>query len=311
MESLYIYGFAAAAGALFKLLLLAQSITSSRNTLAFNLLAVCLILQNVFEALVFFYYPGSMPLVNFAAAGVIFSMALLSSSVVSFCVVITERERPLRLQIPFWGLGVLVASLTVSGLVVTGAEMSSFLIVTIQGPFYALFQLLIVSAIVVSTWLLMKGRRSESNEISIRSNAALIAMLPIFALGLTVTISRIAGMSFSSGVLMPIASTWFAWILLKSQGDIITLKLNWRRFWFHIRQALRSARGLDTLTLQEYSEESISLQITEAMAASNNISDAARLLGWPRETVSRKWRKLCKEEPEKMNSGSSALNESI
>lgn len=279
--------------ALLKILILSQSATNNKPASAFNLVAISLILGNLSEGVAFFTFADNREIAELAAKGVIISMCLVGASVVHLCATVTEHHYYKLLVISAWSFAGVVVTLAIFNRVVLGVEIGELLLVTIPSDAYILFQLLILASISISLFLLATNLHSANYELALRCRCVLIAMAPMFCVGLSIIVLRMVGVVHSSGILMPIASTWFVWILLRSQTDILGFKLQWLQFWFFVKQAGRAATGRDVLTLQQGNEEIEKLVIIEAMKLSNFIvSDAARLIGCPRETTNRKWKKI-------------------
>lgn len=308
MESLYWFALAAWLAAIFKILILAQSRTTSKPAAAFNILTLALIAQNVCEGFSYYFFSQGSSWVTQSGTGVIISMSVLSAAVVHFTVSITAIKNGDKYIAAFWTYSAILVLAAGFGYLITGVELAGHSLKTIRASAYPIFSLNILASIFVASSILWTGSKSETYVVEIRSKLVMLAFAPLFLTGLVVVSLGLASIPSSSGLYMPFASTFLVLVLMKGQQEddqIISFRLKWLQVWFHARQALNAAMSKGPLGLQEFNDRVRTRQLIEAMKyCRNNRSAVARLLVSNQTSISRAWSKIQFEEGAiKKNSG--------
>jgi len=177
----------------------------------------------------------------------------------------------------------LVGGLHLSCLLIDGYEAVGYTIISVEGALYPVFQVYILSVILTMLITLGYGIIKAEPDVQARCKTTLIAISPICALGVGVIVFRLLGFNSSSAIVMPIASTFFVWILMLDQrGQFITFQVKWRILW-------KLAINMKNLKLSDWADEVEKQLVLEAMRTErNNKSAAARLLGSNQTTFHRK-----------------------
>ena len=283
IDQFYIYGLTALVACTMKIIILSMAVSKSKLTSAFYIVCLALIAQNALEFLSAFTFGANPAIAAWFVDGVMFSLYLFAASLIYFCVTVAQLRHAKYYIAFFAGFALLVAGVHLSGLLIESYVAVGYTIISNEGVLYPIFQIYILSVILTILGTLIYGMLSESAEVKARCKSTLIAIAPICALGLGVVLFRLMGFNSSSAILMPIASTFFVWILMLDQrGQFITFQVKWRIIF-------KLATNIKNLNLSEWAEEVEKQLVLEAMRTEgNNKSAAARLLGSNQTTFHRK-----------------------
>ena len=283
MQHFFYLGLIALAACVLKSVILSMVITRSRLTSALNLVCLALIAQNAFEFLTGFMIANTGQIPTLMVDGVFISLYLVAGSLVYFCMTVTQARFGQWISLGFAGFTALIVMLHFSGLIAQGYIVLGYTIISNEGAFYPLFQLFVVSALLTSIGSLFLGMRWGDDTVRERSKTTLIAIAPLAIVGLGVVALRLLGFDSSSALVMPIASTFFLWILmLDERGEFVTFKVKWRIIF-------KLATNMNSLKLREWDKEVERQLILEALrTTNNNKAAAAKLLGANQTTFHRK-----------------------
>ncbi|MEQ8409134.1 MAG: helix-turn-helix domain-containing protein [Gammaproteobacteria bacterium] len=286
----YLFGVFALVAVILKSVILAQVFTQNKLTSSFNIAALLLIGQNFFEFLGYTYLATESALTFPAVSALIICLCLLTPALLQFFATATNNLTGLWISMIYWAIGGVLSIALVMGYVITGVEQVGYTIISTPGQLYPVFQVYSLTGLPVALWILRKGCRHSDSIISMRSQCILRACLPMMAVSLGSVGLRMLGFNSSTAIVMPLASTWLLLVLMHDQrGDIMTLRLKWRRTWFLIREATRSALGSDEYKLQDFKDEMERQQLENIMRYCDyNLSEAGRILGVSHTTISRK-----------------------
>lgn len=295
IDQFYLFGLTALIACAMKIGILSLVITRSKLTSAFNIVCLALITQNALEFLSAFSYGANPAIAFYFVDGVMFSLYGFAAALVYFCVTVAQRSYAPLLSRLFASGAALVAGLHLSGLLISGYEVLGYTIISIEGVAYPAFQLYILAVILAAFGSLLHGYMTGTPEIKSRCQTTLLAIAPICALGIGVIVLRILGYNASTAIAMPIASTFFAWVLMLDQrGEFVTFKVKWRIIW-------KLATNIHNLRLADWAEEVEKQLVLEALRTEhNNKSAAARLLGTNQTTFHRKAEKYLARPAKKL-----------
>lgn len=283
MEMFYIFGFIALIAAIFKIIILYQVVTDSRLTSALNLLILALIAQNCFEFLGYLTWVNDPGFSAYLIDGLFISIYAVIAAAVFLVMRVSEFAYGRIISALFAGFALILAILHSQGLLVTGYEQVGYTIISEQGSFYLLFQVYIVSAILVVLSALMSGSFSAARQIKDRCRVTLLAISPLCVVGLGVVVLRAFGFNASTALAMPLASTLLVWILMVDErGDYLSLKIKWAIL-------LKLALNTKDINLNNWTNLVEKMLVLEAMRGTgNNKSEAARLIAINKTTFHRK-----------------------
>lgn len=290
MIAFYFFGVFALFGAILKTLILAQISTRTSITLAFVVLALLFILQNTFEFLGYWTFESDQALAYLFIDGLMISLIFTAPAAIHFIARTIGNGIAMATVPVLLVFGCFLTYLLVAGDVVLTYEHVGYTIVSVPGPAYGLFQLHVIAAVLIAVASLVFGLLSKDREIHTRSKILLIAFTPIFLVSLGVNLFKILGFNASTAILMPLASTFFIWVLMYlARDEVITFRLKWRQAWFLIGQLRRvifsshSYANQDYLEALERDQLAALLEITDGKQA-----EVARILGTSPATVCRR-----------------------
>lgn len=279
MELIYI-GIAALLAALLKALILAQVITRSRITSAFNLVAIALILQNTFEFLAFLSYDTNRSMAPLFVGGVLVAAYLVAAAIVNLVLTVNPVRHAAYWKLVTWVAALTLTLLQLSGLLVADVIQSGYTLITTPGPHYWLVQVFLLYAVVVTLTGLTHGILRGDTRIRERCKLVVCAVIPICLVTFGVIVFRLLGYDSSTAIVMPIASTIFVAILVHdARGDIAPFKLKWALFWFLFAQAFAVLGGRRQFSLATLVDDVEKFQVSYAMKVSGyKVAEAGRLL---------------------------------
>lgn len=278
-----------------KIVILSLAVSRSKLTAAFYLVCLALIAQNALEFLNAFIFGANPAIAGYFPDGVMFSLYFFAASLIFFCATVAQVRR-IKFVVGFYAVfTAIVGALHLSGSLISGYKAVGYTLISIEGPLYPVFQVYLLCLIAGLVTLLVRGIVNSSPEIQARCKTTLIGIAPICAVGVGVVVLRMMGFNSSSAIVMPLASTFFVWILMLDQrGDFITSQVKWRIIW-------KLATNIKNLNMAEWAEDVEKQLVLEAMRAErNNKSAAARLLGSNQTTFHRKAEKYL-ETPVRCN----------
>jgi len=282
-DNFYIYGLTALVACTMKIVILFMANTNTKLTAAVNLVCIALIAQNALEFLSAFTFSANPVIASYFVDGVMFSLYFFAAALVYFCVTVAQIQSARLISSLFAGFALLVGALHLSGQLIDGYVAVGYTIISNEGALYPVFQVYILSVILTLLVTLMHGIIKAEPEIQARCKTTLLAIAPICGTGVGVIVFRMLGFNSSSAIVMPIASTFFVWVLMLDQrGEFITFRVKWRIIW-------KLAINIKNLNLTDWAEEVEKQLVLEALRTEgNNKSAAARLLGSNQTTFHRK-----------------------
>ncbi len=299
VAAFYLFGIFALFGVILKTLILAQIDTRTRITLAFVALTLLFILQNAFEFLGYWTFESDQALAYLFIDGLMISLIFTAPAAIHF-IARTIGNRIAMATVPVLLLfGCVLTYLLIAGDVVLTYEHVGYTIVSVPGPAYGLFQLYVIAAVSIAVASLVFGLLNKNREIHTRSKILLIAFTPIFLVSLGVNLFKILGFNSSTAILMPLASTFFIWVLMYlARDEVITFRLKWRQAWFLIRQLRRVIFSSHSYANQDYLEALEKDQLAALLEITDGKqSEVARILGTSPATVCRRVSKFGLGDP--------------
>ena len=233
MTAFYLFGVFALLGVVLKALILAQVGTRTRITFAFVMLTLLFIAQNAFEFLGFWTFGTNEALAFRFVDGLMLALFFISPAVVHFI------ARTIGNRIALYSVPVLLtfacylSYLLLSGELVLYYEQVAYTIVSVPGPAYPLLQYYSFAALIIAIGSLGFGLASKDREIQTRSRVLLIAFAPVFLVSIGVNFLKMQGFNSSTAIMMPLASTFFIWVLMYlARDEVVTFRLKWKQAWF-------------------------------------------------------------------------------
>lgn len=283
IDQFYVYGLTALLACTMKIVILSLAVSKSKLTAAFYIVCLALIAQNALEFLSAFTFSTNPAVAAYFVDGVMFSLYIFAAALIYFCATVAQLGYGKFIISLYAAFGLLVGTLHLSGTLITGYDRVGYTIISIEGAMYPVFQIYILSVIFGILTILIRGIMSPAQDIQARCKTTLLGIAPICAMGVGVVVFRLLGFNSSSAIVMPLASTFFVWILLLDQrGEFITFRVKWRIIW-------KLATNIKNLNLADWAEEVEKQLVLEAMRTEgNNKSAAARLLGSNQTTFHRK-----------------------
>jgi hypothetical protein len=286
----YLFGVFALFGVVLKALILAQVSTRTRITNAFVVLTLLFILLNAFEFLGYWTFESNAALAYVFIDGLMLSLIFIPPAAIHF-IARSIGNRAALYSVPvlmLWAAALM--ALLINGTLINGYQHVGYTIVSQPGPAYGLFQAYVFAGVIVAVAALLWGLLGKDREIHQRSRILLLAFAPIFLVAFGVNLFKLAGFNASTAILMPLASTFFIWVLLYlARDEVITFRLKWRQFWFLVRQLRKVAfsnhsyANEDYLEFMEKEQLAALLEITDGRQA-----EVARILGSSPATISRR-----------------------
>lgn len=294
MEAFYYLSFIALFAATLKIVILAQVITRSALTSAFTIITLALIFQNSTEFVGFFTFGTNYAFSYVVMGMVLFSLVLVFATLANLVLTVVEHKHLRLIQKAYFAMVAVIGLLLLNGSIYQGFEISGTSVISEQGPAFPLFLGYCIVTMLFCVYLLWKGILHSDHEIARRSQLTLMAVLPIIIVSAAVPFLRVFGFETSTVYFMPLASTYFVWILMHDErGDFITFKLKWVRVWFFFKLAIKTAISGDDVKIKNLSEQTENMLLIEGMkSCGSNMSATARLLGTSHSSVSRKLKKV-------------------
>lgn len=223
------------------------------------------------------------------------SLVAVGAFMANFIAVICSPRHASFLQGFFFALGIIIAGLLATDMIVAGAERVTYSVVSIEGPAYAIFSSYLLAVIATGTWCLIKGIKSNAFLVSVYSKVSLAATGLIFITAFIVIVTKMLGYGSTAAIAIPFSTTLFVWIILqgqKSDNTIITFHLKWVRARFFAKQIWVTFKT-DEFIFATYQEKSEKLLVKEAIKhCKGNYSAVARLLGTNQSNISRMAKKM-------------------
>jgi len=294
MDAFYYLSFIALFAATLKIVILAQVITRSALTSAFTLITLALILQNATEFVGFFTFGTNYAFSYVVMVVVLFSLVLVFASLANLVLTVIEHKQRRLFQKAYIGMVAVITLLLLNGSIYQGFVISGTSVISEQGPAFPIFLTYAIATMLLCVYWLWKGISNKDHEIARRSHVTLMAVLPIIIVSVGVPFLRLFDFETSTAYFMPLASTYFVWILMHDErGDFITFKLKWVRVWFFIKLAIKTAVSGDDVKIKNLLEQTERMLLIEGMkSCGSNMSATARLLGTSHSSVSRKLKKV-------------------
>ncbi len=314
MIAFYLFGVFALLGVILKALILAQVSTRTRITFAFVMLTLLFIAQNAFEFLAYWVFETNPALAFRFIDGLMVALFFISPAVIHF-IARTIGNRIALYTVPVFSLFACYLSyLLFTRELVLGYEHVGYTIVSVAGPSYGLLQLFAFSALIVAIASLVLGFMNRDKEIHNRAKILLIAFAPIFLVSFGVNLFKMQGFNSSTAVLMPLASTFFIWVLMYlAKDEVVTFRLKWRQAWFLVSQLRRVMFSNYSYANQDYVEFIEREQLKTLLEISDGKqSEVAKILGISRATMCRKVSKfgLLQDERTTKSAAASRLSDS-
>lgn len=200
-----------------KLMILGFSVKGRHQSSVFITMVLILALHNVCEVLGFLEFFDTGPkeyLLRLYYATTIW--------VTTFMLVYAIEVSRLKLTNWRYGFMLVAAVISVSVLytntVVAGAESLGYIMTVVKGPHYWLFQLYVVAALLAIFPVIVIGyRRTNQHIVELQSIYTLFALAPLIIVGFSILLLMNIGVKVNAAAVIPIASTLFLLITLKSE----------------------------------------------------------------------------------------------
>ncbi|MGH1540172.1 MAG: hypothetical protein ACRBHB_07100 [Arenicella sp.] len=185
-------------------------------------------------------------------------------------------------------------------LVISGYTAIDYSITAIKGPHYWLFQIPLLTMLLLTVTVLITGYiRSEDNNIQISSLYTLAALLPLVIVGIGVVVLMQMGFKINAMVAVPISTTLFILITLRNES---THRLTDIRRMLPMSPEHKTCHKImdsindyttQTISYKEAIKEiEISLLNYSTEKTSDNITRTAKMMKMPRSTVYATQRRL-------------------
>lgn len=290
MIAFYLFGVFALVGVVLKALILAQVSTRTKITFAFVILTLLFIAQNAFEFLGFWVFESNEVLAFRFIDGLMVTLIFISPAAVHFIARTIGNRPALYSVIPLVLFASYLTFLLLTGELVQTYQHIGYTIVSVPGPAYPLLQYYALAALVIAVGSLVLGVLSKDKEIRTRSQILFLAFAPILLVSFGVNLLKLSGYNSSTAILMPLASTFFIWVLMYlARDEVVTFRLKWRQAWFLVGQLKRIVFSNYSYANQDYLEFIEREQLKTLLEiADGKQSEVARLLGTSRATICRK-----------------------
>jgi len=122
-----------------------------------------------------------------------------------------------------WSLALIATSLSItiffSDLIIAGQTSITYSVTAIQGKLYSLFSIYSLSCLFSSLLILIYGYRSSTMQLdALRYKYSLLALSPVILVFSTVIIFKITNIQVNAAGVLPIATTLFLIIVLKTEA---------------------------------------------------------------------------------------------
>ncbi len=284
MNQFYFFGLAALLAVCFKVLILFQVRAASPLSAAFVYACLALIFQNALEFCGYVAFASNPDTATPYLHGLIITLYFVCGSMVYLCAVISESQAAKLTGLVFGSSAIVLTIIHLAGFSVSGFHQIGYSIISEPGPAYILFQIFAPLCAVMCIYSLIRGvLRSSESEVVKRCRLALVAVLPLCAIGILVTVLKAIGFNATTAIAMPLASTFLVFLLMyETKGNIVAIRLKWRFIWSILKYAKETS-------IHEWPELTDRIQLIEAMRmCENNQSEVATLLQISPATVSRK-----------------------
>lgn len=286
MEQMQILGLIALLAGITKTAILFFSKTHNKLTSAFAILCISMILQNAFEFLVALTYYTNPDLTALAFKAEIFSLILLVYCLLIFSLTAVDSKHIKPISILFGAWVLVCALLLLTGNLVQGYAQTAYSVISIPGKYYPVA---VVYGFIISTvtfLIVSHSAITATGEMRSRCREVLAAIVPTILVVITVLSMRLLDLKASTGVFMPLATTFFVAMMVTYQsGRIVIFKIKWTVIW-------KLAVSMKDVKLSEWVGLVEELLVKEAMRESgNNQTEAAKLIKSNQTTVGRKFKK--------------------
>ncbi|PCJ23584.1 MAG: hypothetical protein COA96_11595 [SAR86 cluster bacterium] len=290
MEMFYVFGFIALTAAIFKIIILYQVVTSSQLTSALNILVLALICQNSFEFLSYLSWANDPTFSAYMVGGVFVSLFAVAAAAISLIMKVSESAHGKLISMTYAAFGLVLVALHSQGLIVSGYEQVGYTIIAVEGTWYSLFSIYVLTAVFIALGTLIKGSLASNRQVKDRCRVTLIAITPLCIVAFGVVALRQLGFNSSTALAMPLASTLLVWVLMVDErGDFLRLKIKWAIL-------LKLAASSKDIDLNNWSNQVEKMLILEALRGTgNNKSEAAKLVALNKTTFHRKAEKYLAE----------------
>ena len=106
-----------------------------------------------------------------------------------------------------------------TNLLISGFEFISYSYTRQAGQFYWLVQIYLISTIILSLVLLIKGTKNKINTNARRSMVLLISITPFLVIALSTLVLMQIGVKFNASIIFPIMITYFLLALLQTERE--------------------------------------------------------------------------------------------
>jgi len=266
---------------------------TARTTQVYSRMVLVFALHNLTEVISYIQFlQGSMPELLFRVYYAATMVMLYYMCVYAIAVTRIPFLKKLHVPLTLWVASGAVIAIGTDWLI-AGFKPIGYSITAIQGPYYWMFGLSTLAALVFVTGTLVLGyRRSEEHKVQVQCLYNLAALSPVVILGFVIIPLLLTGQEINAAVVLPICTTLFLLITLQSEAKHRFTDI--RRYLPFSREremntqvmSLISQFSMDQISYKEMSEQIEKIAIQHKLALSgDSISEAARRLKMKRTTL--------------------------
>lgn len=295
MSHFHWLGLIALGAAIVKTLVLFRARSTTAASSAFCLLALALILESSLEFSVSLAVSAGPESLNTSMNGVIFAIYLSLLAILNFALVASRNIHRKNILTFFALWASVLVILQLNETLITGFKITEYSVVSVPGKYYVYFPSYALASVFVSGVALASGIRL-GGAIARRCRVAFNSLgLLLLVLG-SVSILKVLGYEASTGVVLPITTTIFLWVLLLDErNEFIILETRLQQRWvvtlIKWRTIFRLALNMKGIEPSKWHEEVDDSLLRGALQRAGTKQDAAELLGMARTTLHSKLKK--------------------
>ncbi len=113
----------------------------------------------------------------------------------------------------------LIIQILFTNLIIAGNFSIGYSLTAVEGPYFMQFALFLIFALASSVWILARGYKQAEHELdTMRSLYSMAAMAPLLVVLSAGIAFKIAGINVNFAGLLPLATTFFVFLILKTES---------------------------------------------------------------------------------------------
>jgi hypothetical protein len=232
MELFSLNGIVATVALALKIILLFQVRIFSKKSAIFVVITLLLIIQNSIESLGFLvaYQTESTSILFLHLYDVVLCLICVGLVYLATTAYTTKLGKVI-FSASIIG-AVLVFTTQLNGQLIQGIQFHQTTATSIPGPLYGIFLGFLLLTLFAALGLLAIGSFAGDPYERRRCKLLLFGLSPMFLVGISVAILRIAGVDASAAKLLPLATTFFVAVaLLDDRKEYVALSIKWATIW--------------------------------------------------------------------------------